>query len=342
MSRAAAWAIRAGAVALVAGGLLKARQVLEEREHLTGISAVIVAPDERLNGQPWLKPNLDSALVVVPDRPHGLDEVQAQRRGETETIHRTRSYHLSTNSQGLRAPEIEPKPVDTLRIIALGDSVTHGWGVEREESYPAQLERILRERGHRVEVINAGVPANIVPVMRDWCRKIAPALEPDMVIWTRRPPHYGPSPAQDFVKAIQSCGHATGAQMVAVLPPISSFDLRGRRAWREEEAALKQLLDVRGVPVIELTPHFRQAQRGRGEVLELRGGEVAVIDQESGEELLVAPVTQGELPAAVYQLFEDEPEVREALFFDQGHPDAEGFALFAAVVADAIEGALPQ
>lgn len=335
-SRAAAWMIRTAAVALMFGGTFAARQVMKERERLTGISAVIVEPDARLNGQPWLKANLDDALVVTPDRPHGLDEVQAQRRGEADTIHRTRSYRLSTNSQGLRAPELGPKPEGTKRIIALGDSVTHGWGVAFDDTYPAQLEAILRDRGHRVEVINAGVPANIVPVMRDWCRKLAPALEPDVVVWTRRPPHYGPTPAQDFVKAIQSCGRSTGAQMVAVLPPISTFDLRGLRAWQDEEAALKKLLDVRGVPVVELTPHFRQAQEGRGAVLEVRDRQVAVIDQESGEELLVAAFNNQELPPEVYQLFEDDRGVREALFFDQGHPDEEGFTLFAAVVADAV------
>jgi len=54
-----------------------------------------------------------------------------------------------------------------------------------------------------------------------------------------------------------------------------------------------------------------------------------------------APVNSGQqrpapaLNPKIYTLFEAEPEVREALFFDEGHPDAEGFELFAATVADA-------
>lgn len=42
-------------------------------------------------------------------------------------------------------------------IVALGASNTYGKGVARSQAYPAQLEAILRARGHDVRVINAGV-----------------------------------------------------------------------------------------------------------------------------------------------------------------------------------------
>ena len=42
-------------------------------------------------------------------------------------------------------------------IVALGASNTYGRGVARSEAYPAQLERLLRARGHDVRVINAGI-----------------------------------------------------------------------------------------------------------------------------------------------------------------------------------------
>lgn len=42
-------------------------------------------------------------------------------------------------------------------IVALGDSLTAGLGVEESESYPGQLERRLRADGHHYRVINAGV-----------------------------------------------------------------------------------------------------------------------------------------------------------------------------------------
>ncbi|MGM0585532.1 MAG: arylesterase [Pseudomonadota bacterium] len=42
-------------------------------------------------------------------------------------------------------------------IAALGDSLTHGYGLPEEEGFVPQLEAWLRERGHDVRLINAGV-----------------------------------------------------------------------------------------------------------------------------------------------------------------------------------------
>jgi acyl-CoA thioesterase-1 len=49
-------------------------------------------------------------------------------------------------------------PIDTWpRIVAFGDSLTAGLGVNRDDSYPAQLQRRLIELDYRYRVINAGV-----------------------------------------------------------------------------------------------------------------------------------------------------------------------------------------
>jgi acyl-CoA thioesterase I len=42
-------------------------------------------------------------------------------------------------------------------VVALGASNTFGKGVSRSQSYPAQLEALLRARGLNVTVINAGI-----------------------------------------------------------------------------------------------------------------------------------------------------------------------------------------
>lgn len=44
-----------------------------------------------------------------------------------------------------------------IRILALGDSLTAGYGLSQEAAFPAQLESALRAKGHDVEIINAGV-----------------------------------------------------------------------------------------------------------------------------------------------------------------------------------------
>ena len=42
-------------------------------------------------------------------------------------------------------------------IVALGDSLTEGFGVAKEEAYPHLLEQKLLQKGHAVKVINAGI-----------------------------------------------------------------------------------------------------------------------------------------------------------------------------------------
>lgn len=43
------------------------------------------------------------------------------------------------------------------RILALGDSLTAGYGLPAEASFPTQLEKALKAQGYDVRVINAGV-----------------------------------------------------------------------------------------------------------------------------------------------------------------------------------------
>lgn len=45
----------------------------------------------------------------------------------------------------------------TLRIVAFGDSITAGYGLQPEDSLPAKLETALKDKGYRVAVTNAGV-----------------------------------------------------------------------------------------------------------------------------------------------------------------------------------------
>jgi acyl-CoA thioesterase-1 len=51
-------------------------------------------------------------------------------------------------------PAAQTRP---LRIAALGDSLTAGYGLPQNAAFPAVLERALKGRGHKVEIVNAGV-----------------------------------------------------------------------------------------------------------------------------------------------------------------------------------------
>ena len=46
---------------------------------------------------------------------------------------------------------------EKMELVALGDSLTQGYGLMEEEGFVPQLETWLTERGHDVDVINAGV-----------------------------------------------------------------------------------------------------------------------------------------------------------------------------------------
>ncbi len=54
-------------------------------------------------------------------------------------------------------PAATPTPANDLLILAIGDSLTEGFGVAEVETYPAQLEAALRAAGYAVRVVNAGV-----------------------------------------------------------------------------------------------------------------------------------------------------------------------------------------
>jgi acyl-CoA thioesterase I len=58
-----------------------------------------------------------------------------------------------------------------ITILAFGDSLTAGFGVQLNESFPAQLQMALQAKGHKVQVINAGVSGDTTAggLMRlDW------------------------------------------------------------------------------------------------------------------------------------------------------------------------------
>jgi acyl-CoA thioesterase I len=64
-------------------------------------------------------------------------------------------------------------------IVAFGDSLTAGYGVAPEESYPALLGARLREAGYRYRVINAGVSGDTTAggLRRvDWALKLKPEI----------------------------------------------------------------------------------------------------------------------------------------------------------------------
>ena len=50
-----------------------------------------------------------------------------------------------------------PAAPPAFRLMVIGDSLTAGFGLPAEQAFPAKLEAALRQKGHAVTVLNAGV-----------------------------------------------------------------------------------------------------------------------------------------------------------------------------------------
>ncbi len=92
---------------------------------------------------------------------------------------------FSTNSHGFRGPEVVvPKPSGIVRIACIGGSTTV-WGFRDALTYPAMLQKMLRERypayADRIEVVNCGIYGLNSAEEPALVEEVA-ALEPDMLV----------------------------------------------------------------------------------------------------------------------------------------------------------------
>lgn len=74
-----------------------------------------------------------------------------------------------------------PAAAEPIRVMAFGDSLTHGYGLAPGETFPEQLEAALRDDGFDVTVLNAGNSGDTTAgglARLDW----ALADDPDAVI----------------------------------------------------------------------------------------------------------------------------------------------------------------
>ncbi|MCP4523876.1 MAG: arylesterase [Candidatus Gracilibacteria bacterium] len=69
-----------------------------------------------------------------------------------------------TGSSNKTSQKVNNDPIvdelTTKKILALGDSLTAGYNLDIEDSYPAQLEKLLQKNDYTYSIINAGVSGN--------------------------------------------------------------------------------------------------------------------------------------------------------------------------------------
>ena len=117
------------------------------------------------------KPHPARMFALAPER----DQLFVGRDFTTRVIIGPDGFRVPAGAPGARA--------GGPRVLALGDSMTFGYGVEAEESWPEVLEVLLRKDDHPdVEVINAGVVAYAPDQQLDQLRELLPRLRPDLVV----------------------------------------------------------------------------------------------------------------------------------------------------------------
>ncbi|MFQ6099689.1 MAG: SGNH/GDSL hydrolase family protein [Anaerolineae bacterium] len=101
-------------------------------------------------------------------------------------------YVVETNSLGFRGPEISvQKPPGVFRIAALGDSMTDGFFVDNDATFPYLLQQNLEAGGWTVEVVNAAHGGGTIDTQYAMLEAHVLPLDPDLVILTWTPNDIG-------------------------------------------------------------------------------------------------------------------------------------------------------
>jgi lysophospholipase L1-like esterase len=150
---------------------------------------------------------------------------------------RTGSYSVQFNQKGYRSPEFSiSKPQNTIRIVAMGDSCTMGWGVEDSETYSSRLQNLLQGKSDkRVEVINAGVLGHTSFQGVHQLRTRITELTPDVVIisynWNDHLPAIDMGQGQPVPDKLLPTGNLTG-RLASSLADLRSYQLMQYLLWK--------------------------------------------------------------------------------------------------------------
>ncbi len=218
---------------------------------------------------------------------------------------------LETNALGLRDdPMASPaKPEGVYRIVALGDSFTLGFAVDREDHFVDLLEADRRAEGQAVEVLNVGTEGWDTAQQAAWLEQNAALYEPDLVIllpyendlyWNaqaaytarngeRAKPRFAPDGTREAIELVDP----------GPKPWLERFALTNWLAKTPADASAEHRFEVVGAagPLeAELIPLLEAAHPGLVAVRDhtrgaLRAAQAAV--DAAGSELLVVPIPSG-------------------------------------------------
>jgi lysophospholipase L1-like esterase len=91
-------------------------------------------------------------------------------------------FSAKINSIGIRDHEIIPKAKSELRIVAIGDSYTYGWGIGIDSTWVKLSESALQKKGLHLKILNLGQGGTFSNDYVHTAQKAMELLQPDIVL----------------------------------------------------------------------------------------------------------------------------------------------------------------
>jgi len=134
---------------------------------------------------------IESFLWIYQPRPETQEKLVMPQEWKKKNVKITGAFeayywhnilHVHNKSGMRRIEPFPPKSDRRFRIMIVGDSLTYGYGVREEETYPKQIEAALKTN-FNVEVLNLGVNGKQSKEILEVIRKYTPTLQPDLIIY---------------------------------------------------------------------------------------------------------------------------------------------------------------
>lgn len=250
---------------------------------------------------------------------------------------------VTYNERGLRDRPILPKAEGEYRILALGDSITFGWGVPQHQIFTFRLEQLLQARLQRpVRVINSGVGAYNTVQELTYFKQEGVTFQPDLVMLTYIQndieEHKGPfdpwagdslrgKSLPDMVKKMlgklwfyRLLIHTYRHGLLEQLKGRSSNSLQGGEGWSHSMSALGELVAICEEHKIPLIVFFKRSDPGENNPL----------FEDVVRHVHGVPVKD------MGQWYQGLDEFSLVISKVDGHPNAEGHRVMAEHMADEI------
>jgi lysophospholipase L1-like esterase len=124
------------------------------------------------------KPETEKKLIM----PQEWKKRNVKIPGAFEAFYWHNILHVQDKNGMRRIAPFPPKLNGRFRIMVVGDSLTYGYGVYEEETYPMQIEATLKTN-FNVEVLNLGVNGMQSDGILRIVKKYTPTLQPDLIIY---------------------------------------------------------------------------------------------------------------------------------------------------------------